>query len=304
MNIAVTQLSGGVGGARLARGFDRLEDADLTVIVNVGDDLPYHGLAVSPDLDTVVYTLAGVEGPQGWGRADDSFAAHQEMGRFWPEDDFMVGDLDLALKLFRTRLMAEGATLAVATEAIRRAFGVRSAVIPASDDELRTTIVTEGGERLDFREYFVTRRHEDRIQEVVFSGAESASPAPGVIGAIAGADILVIGPSNPPLSIWPILAIPGVREAVAAHPRVIGVSPLIGGRAVKGPAAEVLADLGLGSGTEAVLAGYPDLLDVLVVDTADRAGTGDRSGTLVVAADTRISEPEAARTLAAAILAL
>jgi LPPG:FO 2-phospho-L-lactate transferase len=304
MTLRVTQLSGGVGGARMARGFDGLPDVDLTVIVNVGDDLPYRGLAVSPDLDTVVYTLAGVEGPQGWGRDGDTFTNHQEMSRFWPSDDFMVGDIDLALKIFRTETMASGATLTEVTAQVATAFGVRSTILPVSDDPIRTVITTAEGESLDFREYFVTRRHRDQVGSVVFDGAGESRPGPDVIKAVESADIVVIGPSNPPLSIWPILAVPGVRAAVESHPRVVGVSPLIGGAAVKGPAASVIADLDLGSGIEGVARCYEGLIDLLVVDPGDVIDIQWDPRVRVVGADISIPQATPARRLASAILEL
>jgi LPPG:FO 2-phospho-L-lactate transferase len=302
MTLRVIQLSGGVGGARMARGFHGLPDVELTVVVNVGDDLPYRGLAVSPDLDTVTYTLAGIEGPQGWGRDGDTFDNHREMSRFWPSNDFMVGDKDLALKIFRTERMSGGATLTEVTAQVASALGVTSTILPVSDDPVRTSIRTVDGELLDFREYFVTRRHRDRVGSVAFEGAEVARPGPEVISAIESADLVVIGPSNPPLSIWPILAVPGVRAAVESHQRVVGVSPLIGGAAVKGPAASVIADLGLGSGIEGVAHCYPGLLDLLVVDPGDVTQIESDPRVRVVGADIFIPEAMQARQLASAIL--
>ncbi len=299
----VVELSGGVGGARLARGLDAL-DLDLSVVVNVGDDLPIHGLYVSPDLDTMVYTMAGVEGPQGWGRADDTFATNSELARFGVENRFQLGDLDLALKIHRTDRLARGETLTVVTDSVRAGFGITATILPASDQPVRTMVTTTDGVRMTFREYFVDRGHRDHVQQLDFEGADSATPAPGVIEAIDGADIVVIGPSNPPLSIWPILAIREIEEAVRRHPRVTAVSPLIGGRALKGPADVVLADLGLGAGSPAVIAAYRGLIDTVVVDTADSRDAGRLDGVTVVALDTRIAERHRAAELARAILSL
>jgi LPPG:FO 2-phospho-L-lactate transferase len=300
----VVELSGGVGGARLARGLDGVDDLVLTVVVNVGDDLPTHGLYVSPDLDTVVYTLAGIEGPQGWGRVDDTFVTNTELARFGVDNSFRLGDLDLALKIYRTDSLEAGLTLAAITDIVRSSFGLTASILPASNDRVRTMVTTAEGERLTFQEYFVGRRHQDPVRQVEFEGAETATPAPGVIEAIDAADLLVIGPSNPPLSIWPILAIDPIERAVRRHPRVIAVSPLIGGKALKGPAHSVMADLGLGTGTRAVVASYRGLIHTLVVDGSDEADTGQIDGVTVVALDTHIAGRTEAMRLAEGILRL
>ncbi|MFP4073566.1 MAG: 2-phospho-L-lactate transferase CofD family protein, partial [Actinomycetota bacterium] len=198
----VVELSGGVGGARMARGLAAVPEVDLTVIVNVGDDASNHGLHISPDLDTVVYTLAGVEGPRGWGRADDTFTLNNELGRFGVDNTFQLGDRDLALKLFRTNELANGARLSDVTARIARAFDVSPTVLPATDEPLRTMVRTADG-WLTFQEYFVKRGHRDEVVELRFDGAEDAAPAPGVLEAIRDADMVIIGPSNPLLSIWP-----------------------------------------------------------------------------------------------------
>jgi LPPG:FO 2-phospho-L-lactate transferase len=298
----VVELSGGVGGARLARGLYAVPDVELTVVVNVGDDLPTHGLYVSPDLDTMVYTLAGLEGPYGWGRAEDTFVANTELARFGVDNTFRLGDLDLALKIYRTHRLGVGETLAQVTDNVRTAFDIDARVLPASNDPVRTMVTTHDGETLTFQEYFVDRGHRDRLREVAFDGAATAAPAHGVVPAIEEAEVVIIGPSNPPLSIWPILALEDIGEAVRSHPRVVAVSPLIGGRTLKGPADSVLADLGLGTGTGAVLASYRNLIDTLVVDESDRADIGSVDGVRVMAADTRIPGREEARRLAEAIL--
>ena len=300
----VVELSGGVGGARLARGLDAIDDLDLSVVVNVGDDLPTHGLYVAPDLDTVVYTLAGIEGPHGWGRAEDTFVANTELARFGLDNRFRLGDLDLALKIYRTHRLGAGETLAGVTDTVRASFGLTASIMPASNDPVRTMVTTSEGEELTFQEYFVDRGHRDPVQRVDFEGAAAATPAPGVIEAIDQADILVIGPSNPPLSIWPILALDAIDRAVRRHPRVIAISPLIGGKALKGPADSVMADLGLGTGTRAVIASYRGLIDTLVVDTSDQADTGEIDGVTVVALETRIPGRAEAMRLAEAILGL
>jgi LPPG:FO 2-phospho-L-lactate transferase len=304
VSIPVVELSGGVGGARLARGLAALDGLDLTIVVNVGDDAPIHGLQVSPDLDTVIYTLAQVEGPQGWGRADDTFAANTELARFGVDNSFRLGDMDLALKIYRTGRLATGSTLSDVTDSVSQAFGLDMKVLPASNDPVRTMVTIVGGHRLSFREYFVDRGHRDHVERLDFEGAETALPAPGVVERIDAAELLVIGPSNPPLSIWPMLAIDEIGAAVRRHPHVVAISPLIGGQALKGPAEVVMSDLGLGTGTDGVLAAYEGMIDTLVVDTADRADIGERAGVQVIALDIRISEPGPATDLARAILAL
>lgn len=268
----VVELSGGVGGARLARGLAALEGVDLTVVVNVGDDSETHGLLVCPDLDTVIYTLAGQEGPHGWGRRDETFHFNEELARFGVDNTFRLGDRDLALKVFRTRQIAIN-PLSKVTEAIAQAFNISAAVLPATDDRLRTMVRIDQG-WITFQEYFVDRRYRDEVLELRYDGSEAVSPAPGVIEAIRRADLIVIGPSNPPLSIWPIFAVPGVREAVERHPAVAAVSPLIGGQTVKGPADRVMISLGLPPGNRGVAEAYSGIIDRLIVDHADRDEAG------------------------------
>lgn len=287
----------------MARGLAAVPEVDLTVIVNVGDDASNHGLHISPDLDTVTYTLAGVEGPQGWGRADDTFALNDELGRFGVDNAFQLGDRDLALKLFRTNELSNGARLSEVTGTIARAFELTATVLPATDDPLRTMVGTAEG-WLTFQEYFVKRRHRDEVAELRFDGADDARPAPGVLEAIRNADRLIIGPSNPPLSIWPILAIEEVRSAVATHPSVTAISPLIGGKTVKGPADRVMADLGLPPGSRGVAAAYEGLVHRLVIDTSDRDDAPSMEDIDVYVTPTLIKEPEAAARLATELVAL
>lgn len=299
----IVELSGGVGGARMARGLAALDDIDLTVIVNVGDDARNHGLAISPDLDTVIYTLAGEEGPQGWGRRDDTFQFNTELTRFGVDNTFRLGDRDLALKTFRTRELAAGTTLSKVTRTIAESFGVTVSVIPASDDPVRTMVNTDAG-WLTFQEYFVDRRHEDAVRELRFDGATTALPSPGVIESILAADLVVVGPSNPPLSIWPILAIHDIRAAVSEHDSVVAVSPLIGGKTVKGPADRVMADLGLGHGTAAVVNAYEGIIGTLVIDQADSHDSEQLFGVQVAIADIGIKDPAEAERLARELIAL
>lgn len=293
----IVELSGGVGGARMARGLAGLPEVDLTVVVNVGDDADNHGLRISPDLDTVVYTLAGLEGPRGWGRADDTFALNEELGRFGVDNTFQLGDRDLALKLYRTQAMALGETLSAVTAEVVESFGIPHRVMPVTDDLLRTKIrIAEGW--ISFQDYFVTRRFQDEVLEVGFEGAVEAQPAPGVIQALEEADLVVIAPSNPPLSIWPMTAIPEFREVLAEHPSVTAVSPLIGGKTVKGPADKVMAALGLPPGNRGVASAYDGLIDRLVIDVSDGDDAGSLGDIEVMVTNTLITEPEAATRLA------
>lgn len=296
----VALLSGGVGGARLARGFELLPEVDASVIVNVGDDETRYGLSVSPDLDTVLYTLAGVEGEAGWGRAGDTMVLMERLSELGVDTGFRVGDADAALNLYRTMLLREGRPLHEVTAGLAERMGVRSRLLPATNDRLATEIATDSGERLSFQEYFVERGHRDRVAALRFRGAERARAAPGVTEAIGSARLVVIGPSNPPLSIWPILAVGDISRALAGAERVAAVSPLFGGRALKGPAHRVMASLGLPEGNRGVAAAYRDFLTDLVIDSGDAADAPALSdeGVRVRAADTRIAEPEAAAAFA------
>lgn len=296
----VVELSGGVGGARLARGLHRVDEIDLTIVVNVGDDEDIHGLHVSPDVDTVVYTLAGIEGPEGWGRRGDTFATNEELARLGADNRFRLGDLDLAMNILRTEALGAGVPLSRFTAGVVEQLGIGAAVIPATDSRARTRIETAEGELISFQEYFVLRGHRDTVARVDI--ADPVPAAPGVLEAIASADVVMIAPSNPPLSIWPILAIEGVEEAVRHNPRVVAVSPLFGGKALKGPAARVMRSIGLPDGNEGVVEAYRGLIDELVVDTSDGADVDRLSGPSLRALPTHIIDPGDAEALCRAIL--
>lgn len=296
----VVELSGGVGGARLARGLDRVDDIDLTVVVNVGDDDVIHGLHISPDLDTVVYTLNDLEGPQGWGRRADSFTTNEELGRLGADNTFQLGDRDLALNILRTDALRRGSTLSDFTASLTQHLGMTAKIVPATNDSLRTRIGISGGETISFQDYFVLRQARDSVTSVTYHGAAEATPSEGVILAIDTADLVVIAPSNPPLSIWPILAVPGIRDAVRAHENVVAISPLFRGKALKGPADRVMHSLGLPPGNAGVEKAYEGLINKLVVDVGDR---GDQLvAAEVVVADTRIADPEKAKEFALGVL--
>lgn len=296
----LVMLSGGVGGARMARGLAAVPGTAFTVVVNVGDDDLIHGLHVSADLDTVVYTLAGEEGPQGWGRAGETWRAMDDLTRFPHADtSFRLGDSDLAVNLYRTGRLASGDRLSDITADICHGFGITTPILPATDDSVRTMVATPAGE-LDFQTYFVRRRHADEVTGIRFAGADQAKPAPGVLDALARADAVVIAPSNPVLSIWPILAVPGIRDAVGSVGIVAAVSPLIGGRAVKGPAAEAMRGVGLTNDLAGIIEAYGGIVSHLVIDTTETsAPPADVS---ILRTDTMIADPAAAAALAQEIL--
>jgi LPPG:FO 2-phospho-L-lactate transferase len=272
MSIAV--LCGGLGGSRCVDALARAAGAEsVAAIGNVGDDLEFLGLHVSPDLDTVLYTLAGLlDEERGWGVCDETYNALALAGELGGESWFTLGDRDIGLHLVRTSLLRNGIPLSAATARLADALGVRVRLLPATDDRLRTKVATDAGE-LDFQEWFVARRHGDPVTGVRFDGAEDARPAPGVIEAIGAAELVVIAPSNPFVSIQPILAVPRIREVVAAK-RVAAISPLVGGKAFRGPLAGMLETLGHESTAAGVAGVYGDLVDVFVVAPGDEGPPG------------------------------
>jgi LPPG:FO 2-phospho-L-lactate transferase len=303
--VTVAVLSGGVGGARFVRGLaETLDPAEVTVVVNVGDDLEVLGLHVSPDLDSVLYALAGLNDEErGWGRAGETWQALETVAALGGEDWFRLGDRDLGLHLVRTQALRAGVPLSAVTGRLAAALGVRTRLLPATDDSLRTHVETAAG-LLDFQDWFVARGHRDDPDGFRFQGAEDARPAPGVLEALEQAEVLLIAPSNPHVSIWPILAVAEIRAALAAR-RVpcIAVSPLVGGRAVKGPADRMLARLAGGTSPAHVAACYEGLIDALVVDEAD---ADDLDGLEVrpIVTRTLMTDAAARRRLAEAALSV
>ncbi|HZR95759.1 MAG TPA: 2-phospho-L-lactate transferase [Gaiellaceae bacterium] len=293
----VVVLSGGVGGARFVRGVvDVVDPQEVTVVGNVGDDLEVLGVHVSPDLDSVLYALAGLsDETRGWGRADETWNALATVAELGGESWFALGDRDLGLHLVRSEALRGGAALSAVTARFARALGVRAALLPATDNRLRTWIDTVNGE-FSFQEWFVARRHRDDVVGVRFEGADAATPAPGVLEAIDAAQLLLVAPSNPYVSIGPILAVPAIRRALERR-RVpcVAVSPLIGGRAVKGPADRMLASLAGGTGPGHVARCYSGLIDALVVDEAD---AGEPCEVRTIVTRTLMSGTEARRRLA------
>ena len=295
-------LSGGVGGARFVRGVTDVAD-DVTVVGNIGDDVEILGLHVSPDLDSILYMLAGVNDEQrGWGRAGETWRALDTVASLGGEAWFKLGDLDLGLHLVRTQALRGGEPLSAVTARIAHALGVDTPLLPASDDRLRTWLSTDAGE-LPFQEWFVARGHRDEVDAVRFDGAETAAPAPGVLEAIDAADLLLLGPSNPYVSIGPILAVRAIRDALAAR-RVacVAVSPLIGGRAVKGPADRMLARLAGGTSPAHVAGCYAGLIDAIVVDEADAGDLDGLGDVRPIVTRTLMADADARRRLAEAAL--
>lgn len=268
---SVVALAGGVGAARFLDGVTRvIPPGRVFIIGNTADDADMHGLHVSPDLDTVAYTLAGLANVQhGWGLRGDSFRCLEALGRLGADTWFQLGDVDLATHLYRTQRLREGATLSEVTREITRALKVRSTLVPMSDQRVRTRIRTPSGE-LEFQTYFVKRRARDQVTAMHFEGASDAAPAPGLLDAIDNAEAIILCPSNPFISIGPILAVPGIREALRRkREKVAAISPIVGGRALKGPAAKMMKSMRLRSSAEEVAKLYVDFCGVFVLDEVD-----------------------------------
>jgi len=306
MKLAV--LAGGVGGARFVQALTELvEPRDVTVIANVGDDLEVHGLHVSPDLDTLLYTLAGLgDEERGWGRAGETWNASETTGLLGGQTWFQLGDRDLGLHLVRTEALRRGEPLSAVTDRLARAVGLELTLLPATDDRLRTRIRTPAGE-FEFQEWFVARGHRDLVDEVVYDGAREARPAPGVLEAIDQAELIAIAPSNPFVSVGPILAVAEIRAVLERRrERVVAVSPLIGGRAVKGPADAMFTSLAGGTGAGQVTDCYKGLIGALVLDEADEddAEAVAERGVRPLVTRTLMSEPDARRALVETVLGL
>ena len=267
-------LSGGIGGAKLALGLARLLGERLTVIVNTGDDFEHLGLTISPDVDTTLYTLAGVANPEtGWGRRDETWSFMKAVAELGGPTWFKLGDRDLAIHVERTRRLRAGETLTSVTAHLAARLGVAARVLPMSDEPVRTAVETDAG-TLAFQDYFAREQCRPAVRRIRYDGAETARPTVQIEAALSAPTLagIIICPSNPWLSVDPILAVPGMREAIrASSAPVIAVSPIIGGKAVKGPTAKIMAELGLAVDVASIARHYGDLLDALVVDAADRA---------------------------------
>jgi LPPG:FO 2-phospho-L-lactate transferase len=303
----ITALAGGTGAAKLLRGLGRvLDPRDLTVVVNTGDDTLIWGLHVSPDLDTVCYTLGGViDERKGWGLTDETFHALDQIGRYGEPVWFNLGDRDLATHLHRSRLLREGHSLTQITRAIAQALGVTATVLPMSDQPVRTRILGPDG-WLAFQEYFVREKAQVEVRAVNYAGAPAARPAPGVLDAIRTADAVLLCPSNPITSIGPILAVPGLVEALQSTEAIVAaVSPIVGGDAVSGPAGRLMAAAGLPVSATGVARAYGGWLDLLVFDEQDRTLAPEirAAGAAPVVAPTMMSSRDAEVTLARHVVA-
>ena len=304
----VVALAGGVGAARFLRGLVQVVDpAALTVVVNTGDDLRLHGLHVSPDLDTITYTLGGgIHPEQGWGRAEETLTvSHELRERYGLEEWFTLGDRDLATHLVRTELLAQGQPLSQVTQVVTAAWGLDVTLLPMTDDPVATMIHTVDGRRLHFQRWWVGERAAADVRRVELEGAEHAQPAPGVLEAIAAADAVVVCPSNPVVSIGTILTVPGLRDAVATR-RVVGVSPIVGGRVVRGMADRLLPALGVEVSCVGVAAHYGDLLDGWVIDEVDAGRSEEvaQLGIAVAITPTLMDSPAVAAEVARVALGL
>ena len=302
----VVALAGGVGAAKLLRGLVRVvPPEDLVIVGNVGDDFEFHGLHVSPDLDIVMYSLAGiVDEARGWGVADDTFTCLAMLERLGFETWFKLGDKDIAVQTVRTDLLGSGVSLSEAVAELCRLLGVKARLMPMSNDPVRT-VVLSGCVRLGFQEYFVKRRATDEVTRVLFEGCDHAKPAPGVIEAINSAERVVVCPSNPILSINPILSVPGIRDALeSTNGLIVGISPIVGGKAIKGPADKIMSSLGLEVSAFGVAKFYETFLDHLIIDRADAdlrtriEGLGIRASVT----DTIMKDVENAVSLAAMVM--
>lgn len=303
----VTALAGGVGGSKLLVGLQQVLARDeLTAVVNTADDATFYGVHVSPDVDIVTYWLAGVaDRARGWGLEGDGFDVVEGLERLGIETWFRLGDKDFATCIFRTTRMTEGATLSAVTDEIRRALGVTVRILPMSDDPVQTRIVCEDGRTLEFQEYFVKERQTPAVKEVRFAGIADAKPAPGVIEAIEDADRVVLCPSNPVVSLGPILALPGVRDALREHADVVAVSPIVAGKALKGPADKLLPTLGAEPSATGVAGLYADICTAFALDTRDvhAAGGIEEMGMRAMVLDTIMVDDDASARLARELLA-
>lgn len=299
----VVVLTGGVGGAKLVLGLCHvIPPEQVTSIVNTGDDFHHLGLAVSPDLDTLLYTLSGNgDAEKGWGRGQETWSFMTALASLGGEDWFQLGDGDLALHVLRTQARGRGETLSTITARFAAAWRVGSDMLPMSDDPVATMLATDAGE-LDFQSYFVARRCAPLVSAIRFAGAATARPGPGVLAAIEQAEVILIAPSNPYLSIDPILAVPGIATALAAvRAKVVAVSPIIGGQAVKGPTAKLMHELGLPLTNTTIAAHYAGIIDALLIDTRDQ---NEDPGIAFAATDTLMRDLADRKRVAAAALAL
>ena len=270
----IVYLSGGIGGAKLAKGFYHSKDIDLTIIINTGDDEVIHGVPLSPDIDSVMYALAGIEGEMGWGIANDTFSVSEEYKKFIPQN-FSIGDKDLALNLYRNQLLSEGKSLTEITKLFAEHLNLECNLIPMTDDTVSTKLKTDDGSLLDFQEYFVEKKAKPKLTEVVYNGAEKAKVSDQLIKNIEESEIVVIGPSNPILSIGPILSLNKLKEKLSEHNNVYVINPFIENKAIKGPSKNNFEDLGYTSDIQGIKNFYKDIGNKYIVHPGDSDGAED-----------------------------
>ena len=270
----IVYLSGGIGGAKLAKGFYHSKDVDLTIIINTGDDEVIHGVPLSPDIDSVMYALGGIEGEMGWGIANDTFSVSDEYKKFIPQN-FSIGDKDLALNLYRNQLLSEGKSLTEITKLFAEHLNLECNLIPMTDDTVSTKLKTDDGSLLDFQEYFVEKKAKPKLTEVVYNGAEKAKVSDQLIKNIEESEIVVIGPSNPILSIGPILSLNKLKEKLSDHNNVYVINPFIENKAIKGPSKNNFEDLGYTSDIQGIKNFYKDVGNKYIVHPGDSDGAQD-----------------------------
>ena len=264
----IVYLSGGVGGAKFAKGLSKINNINLSIIVNTGDDEYIHGVALSPDVDSVIYGLANIEGEYGWGVINDKFSVNNELKKFY-NLDFMIGDKDLALNLFRNQMLSEGLKLTEITELIKNKFKINCDVLPMSDDKVSTKLITKKGEKLNFQNYFVEKKAKPRLKNVVYEGSRKARVSKYILDIINQSDILIIGPSNPILSIGPILSLSAINQAIQNHNNVIAISPFVGKKALKGPSVQNFIDMGYTSDIQGLKKYYKNRVNKFFVNHGD-----------------------------------
>ena len=270
----IVYLSGGIGGAKLAKGFYHSKEIDLTIIINTGDDEVIHGVPLSPDIDSVMYALAEIEGEMGWGIANDTFSVSEEYKKFIPQN-FSIGDKDLALNLYRNQLLSEGKSITEITKLFAEHLKLECNLIPMTDDTVSTKLKTDDGSLLDFQEYFVEKKAKPKLTEVVYNGAEKAKVSDQLIKNIEESEIVVIGPSNPILSIGPILSLNKLKEKLSEHNNVYVINPFIENKAIKGPSKNNFEDLGYTSDIQGIKNFYKDVGNKYIVHPGDSDGAED-----------------------------
>ena len=260
----VTYISGGVGGAKFAKGLSKINDIDLTILVNTGDDEHIHGVFLSPDIDTVIYNLAGIEGEFGWGIKNDKFTVNNELKKYY-DMDFKIGDTDLATNLYRSQMLNQGKTLTEITENIKRKFGINCEIIPMSDDKVSTKLITKTNKKLDFQEYFVEKKGKPRIKKVIYEGSKVAKVNESTIKQIKSSDLIIIGPSNPLLSIGPVLSLTKLKKEISTHDNVVIISSFIEKNAIKGPSKKNFEDMGFSPDIKGIKKFYKNIGNKYIV---------------------------------------